>query len=247
MPVRSGSLLLLDPSNMKWAKKYLVLTEDCLYIHGHRRVGFHAPRKYILTPNVMIFSTTLKDHSFEIVFFSESLHLCAATEEKKGEWIHALEHFIPLSSYDKSDKLQAACFDRGVDFFSVSFQSDRSPGMLLERRGNWAIVSVVSEDLSRQVFPGSILASVNEESAIAQGFERVVHELTSWRPPLRLNFFVSPRKMGWLVMIVKERNKSWWDTATGSATTSITLGELFLTFTFDVHIAVTLLQIMVLQ
>mmetsp|Transcript_1056 Transcript_1056/g.2255 ORF Transcript_1056/g.2255 Transcript_1056/m.2255 type:complete len:246 (+) Transcript_1056:112-849(+) len=245
MPVHSGSLLSLDSSNLKWARKYLVLTEDCLYIHGHRRVGFHAPQKFILTPNVMIFSTTLKEHSFELVFFSDSIHLCAASEEEKGEWIHALEQLIPRSIYDKGDELQAACFERDVDFSTVVLQSERSPGILLERRGNWAIVSIVSEDLSRLVFPGSILASVNEESAMVLGFERVAQELRNWRPPLRLNFFISPRKMGWLAMVLNERSKSWWDTASGSVSTSVTCGKVLVPF--DVNIAVIFLQIMILQ
>ena len=41
-PVHSGYLLCLDPS-MKWRRKYLVLTEDSLFINEHRRVGFGTP------------------------------------------------------------------------------------------------------------------------------------------------------------------------------------------------------------
>ena len=41
-PVHSGYLLCLDPG-MKWRRKYVVLTEDSLFINEHRRVGFGTP------------------------------------------------------------------------------------------------------------------------------------------------------------------------------------------------------------
>jgi hypothetical protein len=41
-PVHSGYLLCLDP-NMKWRRKYVVLTEDSLFINEQRRVGFGTP------------------------------------------------------------------------------------------------------------------------------------------------------------------------------------------------------------
>lgn len=40
-PVHSGYLLFY--SSMKWKKKYVVLTEDSLFINEHRRIGFGAP------------------------------------------------------------------------------------------------------------------------------------------------------------------------------------------------------------
>jgi hypothetical protein len=87
-------LLSLDTSTMKWTKKYIVMTDDSLYMHGHRRVGFDAPQKHNLTPNAIIFSTTLKAYSFEVVLFSESLHLAASTESEKGEWMYMLHKLI---------------------------------------------------------------------------------------------------------------------------------------------------------
>lgn len=41
-PVHSGYLLFWD-SSMKWKKKYVVLTEDSLFINEHRRIGFGTP------------------------------------------------------------------------------------------------------------------------------------------------------------------------------------------------------------
>jgi len=40
-PVHSGYLLFY--SSMKWKKKYVVLTEDSLFINEHRRIGFGTP------------------------------------------------------------------------------------------------------------------------------------------------------------------------------------------------------------
>jgi hypothetical protein len=34
---------LLFYSSMKWKKKYVVLTEDSLFINEHRRIGFGTP------------------------------------------------------------------------------------------------------------------------------------------------------------------------------------------------------------
>ena len=64
-PVHSGSLLYMDDS-MKWKKTYVVVTEDCVYFHEPRRNGFGSPLRYVLTPNAMIFATTLNEHSFEV-------------------------------------------------------------------------------------------------------------------------------------------------------------------------------------
>lgn len=64
-PVHSGTLLYLDDS-MKWKKTYVVMTEDCIYFHEHRRNGFGTPVRHFLTPNAMIFATTLNEHSFEV-------------------------------------------------------------------------------------------------------------------------------------------------------------------------------------
>ena len=65
LPVHSGSLMCMDES-MKWKRQYVVLTEDALYMHSHRRVGFGTPQRHALTPNSMIFATTIKEHSFEV-------------------------------------------------------------------------------------------------------------------------------------------------------------------------------------
>jgi hypothetical protein len=37
------------------------------------------------------------------------------------------------------------------------------------------------------------------------GFDEVVKALSNWKPPLQLTFHLSPRKMGWLNLMVKER------------------------------------------
>ncbi len=36
------------------------------------------------------------------------------------------------------------------------------------------------------------------------GFDKVVEALSNWKPPLQLTFHLSPRKMGWLNLMVKE-------------------------------------------
>ena len=85
MPLHSSTLMLLDLSTMKWRKKYLVITDDCLFINGHHRVGFNSPQKHKLTPNTVLFSTTLKEYSFELVMFSNTIHLAASSELEKSD------------------------------------------------------------------------------------------------------------------------------------------------------------------
>lgn len=45
LPVHSSALFCLDAS-MKWRRKHVVLTEDGLYMHGHRREGFDRPTRF---------------------------------------------------------------------------------------------------------------------------------------------------------------------------------------------------------
>jgi len=119
-PVHSGTLLYLDDS-MKWKRTYVVMTEDCIFFHEHRRSGFGTPLRHLLTPNSMIFATTLNEHSFEVssrgmhlsllpfhgdqsytlhqphhqlVLFLDSIHLSALSDSERGEWIFLLEKLI---------------------------------------------------------------------------------------------------------------------------------------------------------
>lgn len=199
----------LDTSIMKWTKKYLVIADHSIYIHGHRRVGFDAARELKLTPNTMLFSTTLKSHSFEVVLFSGSLHLAAATPSEKQEWMWILSKLIPKSSYDLNDPLQSASFERGMNEYSVEFNSTKDPGIILERRGNWAVASVVSDYLSRKVSHGSVLASIDDEQVTLTGFDSVLGKLSMWKAPMKLSFWLPPQKMGWLSMMVSVSRKTW--------------------------------------
>lgn len=116
-----------------------------------------------------------------------------------------MQKILPQTSYDQSDALQAASLEKEVEVFDVQFHSESSPGILLERRGNWAIAALVSESLSRKVCRGSLLSRIAGEPAMMMGFDEVIKALSNWKPPLQLTFYLSPRKMGWLTLMVKER------------------------------------------
>lgn len=111
---------------------------------------------------------------------------------------------VPRTQYDQSDPLQVASLEKEIESFDTQFHSESSPGILLERRGNWAIAALVSESLSRKVCRGSLLSSISGEPAIMMGFDEVVKALSNWTAPLQLSFQLSPRKMGWLNLMVKE-------------------------------------------
>ena len=139
--------------------------------------------------------------------FSDSLHLGARDDASRDEWIRFLQLVVPRTQYDQSDPLQVASLEKEIESFDTLFHSESSPGILLERRGNWAIAALVSESLSRKVCRGSLLSSISGEPAIMMGFDEVVKALSNWTAPLKLSFRLSPRKMGWLNLMVKERGR----------------------------------------
>ena len=69
--------------------------------------------------------------------------------------------------------------------------------------------ALVSETLSRKVCQGSVLYQIEGEPAMMMGFDSVVTKLGFWKAPLQLSFLLSPRKMGWLTLMVKERGHRW--------------------------------------
>jgi hypothetical protein len=115
-----------------------------------------------------------------------------------------LQQTLPRTRYDQNCTLQVASLEKEAEVFDTQFHSESSPGILLERRGNWAIAALVSDSLSRKVCRGSLLSRIGGKPAMMMGFDEVVKALSNWKPPLRLSFYLSPRKMGWLNLIVKE-------------------------------------------
>ena len=146
----------------------------------------------------------------QLVLFSDSVHLSASSDAERGEWIFLLQKLIPRSSYDEGDPLQAAAMRKDVEVVEAEFFSSSSPGVLLERRGNFAVAGLVSESLSRRVCQGSVLSKIEGKPAIMMGFEAVVTALSYWNPPLRLSFSLMPKKMGWLTLMVRENRRGCW-------------------------------------
>ena len=98
--------------------------------------------------------------------------------------MYVLQRLIPRSKYDESDSLQLASLEKDPEVFVTEFRDDCSPGLLLERRGNWAIAALVSESLSRKVCPGSVLSRIGDEEVRMKGFDAIVTALSYWKPPL---------------------------------------------------------------
>lgn len=147
--------------------------------------------------------------SFQLVLFSDSIHLNASTDSERSEWLFLLEKLIPRTKYDVSNPLQMASLEKDVEVFEVEIHSESSAeiGVSLEQRGNWAVAALVSESLSRKVCPGSVLSEISGQSTLMMGFEKVVKTLALRKPPLQLGFKLSPRKMGWLMLMINERGQ----------------------------------------
>ena len=141
------------------------------------------------------------------MLFSESIHLNADSEADKEEFVFLLEKLIPRSKYDQSNPLQMASLENDVDVLDAVFHSESSPGILLERRGNWAIATLVSESLSAKISQGSVLFSIGDLQTLMMGFDEIVKALALWKPPLRLRFLLSPSKMGWLMLMTNQKGR----------------------------------------
>lgn len=120
-----------------------------------------------------------------------------------------LEKLIPQTKYDVSNPLQMASLEKDVEVFEVEIHSESSAGIgvLLEQRGIWAIATLVSESLSRKVCPGSVLSAISGQPTLMMGFEKVVSTLALRKPPFQLEFKLSPRKMGWLMLMINEKGR----------------------------------------
>ena len=206
-PLHTGSLEALDPSTMSWSTQYVVVTDNFIYTHDHRKPG--TPKMYALTPNSMVCETNLADglYSFELVTFSESFLFSATTKVERDEWVSMLHTLIPVSLYDDNDILQKAALEREVDVVALSFDSSKSPGVCLEARGNWLVASVVSESLSSTLCEGSVLSSIEGANVILDSLDSVTTSLCVCRKtPLQLSFWKSPQKMGWLDLVSGKRS-----------------------------------------
>ena len=53
------------------------------------------------------------------------------------------------------------------------------------------------------------MSKIEDECVLLTDFDAVTNSLGFWKAPLKLTFNLSPRKMGWLSLMVKEKARSW--------------------------------------
>jgi len=198
-----GFLSMRQPGGV-WVEHFFVLTKDALHRIQQAKTTHKASSKhFVLTPNTLVSSTNLNAFSFEIVTFSDVLHLNASCKDSKDQWIATIRGLVAsIKTYPKGSKLQEASLSRDCTYYNVQFKSTNSPGLIMERRGDIALVSRVTRSLQHCVPTGSVLISVNSEPVISQPYEYVVNTLASWQPPLVLRFLAPPKKKGWLQVLV---------------------------------------------
>mmetsp|Transcript_27062 Transcript_27062/g.64229 ORF Transcript_27062/g.64229 Transcript_27062/m.64229 type:complete len:579 (+) Transcript_27062:128-1864(+) len=214
VPILCGHLLFL--SGKKWQPVYAVLTKDGLFLqHKKKGGGFSQPiKKFTLQPGSMLFSTVLKRHSFELVTFSNTLQLGAPSDTMKEQWLSSLSDLISSSSFDASDPLQGAALEstRFFKTFETVIKED-SVGLILERAGNFAVATVISDFLQRKGLRcGSILSHVEYEKTnefgqrqlvtslpVITGFDSFARLVPVLSYPVKLRFVLSPLKVGWLL------------------------------------------------
>ena len=198
-----GFLSMRQPGGI-WIEHYFVLTKDTLHrIQQDELTHKTSSKQFILTPNTLVSSTNLNTFSFEIVTFSEVLHLNASSKDSKDQWVATIRGLVAsIKTYPKENKLQKAALTLDCPYYSVNFKSRDAPGLIMERRGDIALVSRVTRSLQHYVFTGSVLISVNNEPVVNQPYEFILNMLSNWRPPLTLKFMAPPRKKAWLQVLV---------------------------------------------
>lgn len=218
IPLLCGPLF----AGVKKRRVYAVLTEEGLYLQGKN----WQPKKYRITPNTMLFSTTMSKHSFEMVTFTETILICTQSSETKNEWMYALERLIPNTKYDSEDQLQVASLSKDTTTFDISFRNDCEPGLVLTRRGCLAVATCIHERVQLMgLRVGSVLGQIEYEvetghgvagscvgrrivkkSVILSGFDSVVSSLSHVNSPLKLKFYLPPVKMGWLFRLKQSKS-----------------------------------------
>ena len=183
-----------------WIQHYFVLTKDTLHrIQQDESTHKTSSKQFVLTPNTLVSSTNLNTFSFEVVTFTDVLHLNAPSKDAKAQWVATIRGLVAaIKTYSKENKLQKAALTRDCTYYNVLFRSTNSPGLIMERRGDLAIVAKVTRSLRHRVFTGSVLIAVNKEPVVNQPYEFILNMLSDWRPPLTLRFMAPPTKKGWL-------------------------------------------------
>lgn len=194
-----GFLSMRQPGGV-WIEHYFVLTKDTLHrIQQDELTHKTSSKQFVLTPNTLVSSTNLNTWSFEVVTFSDVLHLNAPSKDAKAQWVATIRGLVAaIKTYSKENKLQKAALTRDCTYYNILFRSTNSPGLIMERRGDLAIVAKVTRSLRHRVFTGSVLISVNKEPVVNQPYEFILNMLSNWRPPLTLRFMAPPTKKGWL-------------------------------------------------
>ena len=198
-----GFLSMRQPGSV-WVEHFFVLTQEALHrIHQDKLTHKTSSKQFVLTPNTLVSSTDLNAFSFEIVTFSDVLHLNASCKDSKDQWIATIRGLVAsVNIYPRGSKLQEASLARDCTYYNVQFKSANSPGLIMERRGDIALVSRVTRSLQHCVTTGSVLTAVNREPVVSQPYETVVKMLSEWQPPLVLRFLAPPKKKGWLQVLV---------------------------------------------
>ena len=176
-----GFLSCRQPGGV-WLEYYFVLTKDTLHrIQQDELTHKTSSKQFVLTPNTLVSSTNLNTFSFEVVTFSDVLHLNAPSKDAKAQWVATIRGLVAaIKTYSKENKLQKAALSRDCTYYNVLFRSTNSPGLIMERRGDLAIVAKVTRSLRHRVFTGSVLISVNKEPVVNQPYEFILNMLSNW-------------------------------------------------------------------
>eukprot|EP00978_Attheya_sp_CCMP212_P018986 scaffold52641_cov48-Attheya_sp.AAC.1 len=209
--IHSGTLSVWHKSGV-WMEAFFVLTNQSLYEFRGAKLGdVPIPIQHRISPNTIVSSMMKGSYSFQVVTFSTRLQLNASSPYERDAWISMMKGIVPATKYDEDDPVYVASRAMKYKTCSLNFGVRDSPGLVLERHGNWAIVTKVTKRLQDKVPAGSTLMSVNGKRIFVEPFETVASLLENWTPPLALKFREAPSRKGNVMIQVESDEKGSLD------------------------------------
>lgn len=199
--LREGPLHIRPPKGGEnWPLFTVRVTNTSVEVVESASDGLAIANSFPLTLSCAAFETNLGAHAFEVVTPTSVLHLRAENKEELDIWIKTIRDVILRSRPDPSDPLfhEAMMKINSDVIYDVVFPESKPLGIVLERAGEWGIVKI-SNAKDTNVFAGSALTAVNDQSVVLYNYADTISLLRGWKPPLKLVFRKAPAKEGFLM------------------------------------------------
>jgi hypothetical protein len=197
----------------EWVDRYVVLSGSTLNVFGDKTSPVPI-RGLMLDQSSHVSRTVLQPFAFQVVApkrrgFTRSTvsdavaHLEAGSEEERDEWVEAIEKAIAEAQPRDVSAIEQAALRLKEKMVKIVFEGSGEGekvklGFKLAPRQQWALVIGVQEGDTRGIQPGSIVDSINGQSAMFRTYDQCVDLLNAAREssPVELQFRCALQKQG---------------------------------------------------